>query len=73
MIKRKRIPVSVALLDALDRVKDYNFDLSEAVESAIFEYLSNYSVYNQELVDLAKQAMRDYLAEKAQRNNANLE
>ncbi len=68
-MKRKRIPVSVALLDALDRVKDCNFDLSEAVESAIFEYLSDYTAYNQGLVDLARQAMRNYLAEKAQRNN----
>ena len=73
-MKRRNIKLAADLIAIMDRIREPNFTLEQAIEGAIMEYLAQYVTHYSNLVDMARFAQKQYLADlKDEKNNAHLE
>ena len=58
----------------MDRIRQTDFTLEQAIEGAIMEYLAQYVLHYSNLVDMTRFAQKRYIADlKDEKKNAHLE
>ena len=73
-MKRRNIKLDADLIAIMDRIREPDLTLEQAIEGAIMEYLAQYSSHYSNLVDMTRFAQKQYLADlKDEKKNAHLE